>query len=133
MKNPILVTGGAGSVGRLVVEKLLHESHSVRILDLPSLDFSRLEGKAGVEIVRGGSIHGLLSESSVVITEDSTAGMEAMFWGKVLIHAHFAQSPPVMPFVEYGASLPAFSGEMLFESLHYIYQKFPEQKRPVLE
>ena len=60
----------------------------------------------------------LLPRASVVISEDSTAGMEAMFWGKRLVHAHFASSPPVLPFVEYEAALPAFSTDQLRKSLY---------------
>jgi hypothetical protein len=44
----------------------------------------------------------------VVISEDSTAGMEAMFFGRALVHAHFAPARPTLPFADYGAGLAGF-------------------------
>lgn len=49
----VLVTGGAGSVGRLVVQRLRSEGHSVRVFDLPGMDYAGLEGQPGIEVVRG--------------------------------------------------------------------------------
>lgn len=63
------------------------------------------------------SVQSLMPRASIVISEDSTTGLEAMFFGKVIIHAHFADSPPVMPFVNYGAALPGFSPEEIWNSL----------------
>ena len=48
----VLITGGAGSVGREVVT-LLASSHRVRVFDLPAADLRPLEDVAGVEIVKG--------------------------------------------------------------------------------
>jgi len=59
----------------------------------------------------------LLRDASLVVSEDSTAGMDAMMMGKVVIHAHFAAALPAMPFVEYGAALPGFSAAQLARSL----------------
>ena len=53
MTRPVLVTGGAGSVGRRVVERLVSSGRSVRVLDLPAMDFAGLEGRPGVEVLRG--------------------------------------------------------------------------------
>jgi UDP-N-acetylglucosamine 2-epimerase len=61
----------------------------------------------------------LIPYASLVISEDSTAGMEAMLWGKPLVHAHFAESPPTMPFVALGAALPGFSPEELTASVNH--------------
>jgi nucleoside-diphosphate-sugar epimerase len=49
----VLITGGAGSVGREVALLLAARGHRVRVYDLAGCDFSPLEGSAGVEIVRG--------------------------------------------------------------------------------
>jgi hypothetical protein len=62
----------------------------------------------------------LLPQARVVISEDSTAGLEAMFFGKPLIHAHFCESTPALKFVENQAALPGFSPEMLLESLKQV-------------
>jgi len=49
----ILVTGGAGSVGRRVVQQLCGEGYTVRVFDLPNMDYSGLEGEKGIEVLRG--------------------------------------------------------------------------------
>ncbi len=53
MKGPVLVTGGAGSVGKRVAQRLRKEGYTVRVFDLPSMDYSGLEGEEGIEILRG--------------------------------------------------------------------------------
>ena len=53
MSGPILITGGAGSVGRLLVARCRADHHTVRVFDLPGCDFTGLEGKAGIEIIKG--------------------------------------------------------------------------------
>jgi len=50
---PVLVTGGAGSVGKLVVRQLRSEGYTVRVFDLPTMDYSGLEGEKGIEVLRG--------------------------------------------------------------------------------
>jgi len=75
---------------------------------------SGLEGRVTVS---SQDVHGLIKGASVVISEDSTAGMEAMFFGKVLVHAHFAKSKPALPFTDCGAALPGFDPDMLLGSL----------------
>ena len=49
----VLVTGGAGSLGRELVLRLVGLERSVRVLDLPICDFSPFEGMANVEIRKG--------------------------------------------------------------------------------
>jgi nucleoside-diphosphate-sugar epimerase len=49
----VLVTGGAGSLGRELVLRLSRSGHRVRAFDLPACDFSPLEGVASVEILKG--------------------------------------------------------------------------------
>ena len=49
----VLITGGAGSVGREVSLQLVDLGNRVRILDLPRCDFSPFLGVAEIEIVRG--------------------------------------------------------------------------------
>lgn len=74
----------------------------------------------------------LIQGAKVVISEDSTAGMEAMFWGKPLIHVHLSCSPPTMPFVDYGAALPAFSAEQLVDSIEVASNLSFSQKQDLL-
>jgi len=59
----------------------------------------------------------LFEDAKIVICEDSTAGLEAMIAGKLVIHSHFCSSEPVMPFVDRGAALPGFNRQELLESL----------------
>ena len=53
MSGPILITGGAGSVGRSLVALCRANNHTVRVFDLPVCDFTGLEGEAGIEVVKG--------------------------------------------------------------------------------
>ena len=53
MTVPVLITGGAGSVGRQLVGMFAEAGRAVRLFDLPMMDFSGLEGRDGIEIVRG--------------------------------------------------------------------------------
>ena len=53
MSKPVLSTGGAGSVGRQLAGMFLEEGKSVKIFDLPFMDFTGLEGEEGVEVVKG--------------------------------------------------------------------------------
>lgn len=49
----VLITGGAGSLGRELVLHLLRMGHRVRAFDLPVCDFSPLEGLSGAEVLKG--------------------------------------------------------------------------------
>ena len=53
MSGPVLITGGAGSVGRLLVSRLRHEECSVRVFDLPTMNYAGLDGIRGIEVVKG--------------------------------------------------------------------------------
>jgi nucleoside-diphosphate-sugar epimerase len=53
MKGTILITGGAGSVGKCVAQQLCAQGRAVRVFDLPHMDFSGLEHEGKVEIIRG--------------------------------------------------------------------------------
>jgi len=49
----ILITGGAGSVGRELTQKLVEAGQHVRVFDLPVCDFSALEALPHTEIIKG--------------------------------------------------------------------------------
>ena len=49
----VLVTGGAGSVGKRVVKRLCQAGCTVRVFDLPGMDYAGLEGEKGIEVLRG--------------------------------------------------------------------------------
>jgi nucleoside-diphosphate-sugar epimerase len=51
--STILITGGAGSVGRALVAHLATDGHHVRAFDLPNCDYRALERAAGVEVCKG--------------------------------------------------------------------------------
>lgn len=53
MSGPILITGGAGSVGRSLVACCRADGLAVRVFDLPVCDFTGLEGETGIEVVKG--------------------------------------------------------------------------------
>lgn len=55
----------------------------------------------------------LFPNAKLVLTEDSTAGLEALFFRKPLIHVHFTLSPPVIPYIEDNVAIQAFNqGEL---------------------
>jgi UDP-glucose 4-epimerase len=49
----MLITGGAGSVGRILVSRLRQDARAVRVFDLPTMDYAGLEGVDGIEVVKG--------------------------------------------------------------------------------
>ena len=49
----VLITGGAGSVGRQLVDMFVEAGRAVRVFDLPMMDFSELEDRDGIEIIQG--------------------------------------------------------------------------------
>jgi len=59
----------------------------------------------------------LVPDARLVISEDSTAGVEAMFSGKIIVHAHFAMCQPVLKLTDFAAALPGFATEQLIDSL----------------
>ena len=53
MSGPVLVTGGAGSVGRRLVEMFVAAGQPISVFDLPAMDFTGLDGRDGVQVFRG--------------------------------------------------------------------------------
>lgn len=53
MSGPVLITGGAGSVGRILVSRLRQDGRRVRIFDLPTMNYTALEGVDGIEVLKG--------------------------------------------------------------------------------
>ena len=49
----VLVTGGTGSVGRRVVQRFCKEGYTVRVFDLPNMNYAGLEGAESIEVLRG--------------------------------------------------------------------------------
>jgi UDP-N-acetylglucosamine 2-epimerase len=97
----------ANPTERLVVEP--HPHDSVSLLE-ERLQACRVADRVSISAVPALE---LTAKAKLVVSEDSTCGLEAMLLGKPLVHAHFAASAPVMPFVSYGAALPGFrAGEL---------------------
>ena len=57
--STVLVTGGAGNVGRQAVVKLAQSGHDVRVLDLPDLDYSFINAHTNIDV-----FHSDISENS---------------------------------------------------------------------
>lgn len=70
--GPVLITGGAGSVGKRVAQQLCEEGYTVRVFDLPNMDYTGLEGAEDIEVLRGDitqltSVHQAVEGVSAVI------------------------------------------------------------------
>jgi len=68
----VLVTGGAGKMGKRVVQRLCNEGYTVRVFDLPKMDYTGLEGAEGIEVLRGditqmASVHQAVEGVSAVV------------------------------------------------------------------
>jgi hypothetical protein len=68
-------------------------------------------------VVSEDGLPALVRNARVVVSEDTTGGLDAMLRGKILIHSHFSASAPILPFCGYKAALPGFSPEEMVESL----------------
>lgn len=64
-----------------------------------------------------GSIAELYAQSTHVISEDSTAGVEAFLFGHPVLHAYLDLAKPVMPLADSGAALPGHSEAQLRSNL----------------
>jgi nucleoside-diphosphate-sugar epimerase len=53
----VLITGGGGSLGTKLALMLREEGHTIKIFDLPGLDYGSLEDKPGIEIFTGDIAH----------------------------------------------------------------------------
>ena len=65
----VLVTGGAGSMGRLVSEKLINDGHQVNIFDLPQANYE------GFDTSKTKIFKGNLNDSSI---EESIMGVDTV-------------------------------------------------------
>jgi hypothetical protein len=70
----------------------------------------------------------ILQDATIVVTEDSTAGAEAMKHHITVVHAHFAKSTPVLPFVSYKSALPGFNSIQLLDSMDKAMRLSEEEK-----
>lgn len=104
------------------VKKLLIKPHPYDTINLYREMLDAPEHKKVVKRVSivGGDIWKFLPEAETVISEDSTAGLEAMLAGKPVVHVHFADSPPAMPFAEWGGAYPAVDASSLGVALRKI-------------
>jgi UDP-N-acetylglucosamine 2-epimerase len=63
------------------------------------------------------NLQNIFPKVNLIVTEDSTAGAESMFYKLPCIHAHLAKTEPVLPLVKYGSALPGNTKDKLKESL----------------
>jgi hypothetical protein len=103
-----------------LVEALRETPSAVLIIQCHTFDYPELYERRIAECGLGErvqvsreAIWPILASADVVISEDSTAGLDAMLLGKCLVHAHLSGAPPVMPFADMRAALPGFSHQDL--------------------
>ncbi|MGC1310055.1 MAG: hypothetical protein WA885_22735 [Phormidesmis sp.] len=116
---------------RTETARLTIKPHPLDYIDLYSMQVEKYKLGDRVTISRD-SLLTALPQADIVISEDSTAAMEAMFFGKVIVHAHFASSPPVLPLVDYAAALPASSPKILINSLQAAQTLSADEQKTML-
>ncbi len=62
----------------------------------------------------------VLNDATVVVSEDSTAGLDALLAGRRVVQAHLCPTPPVVPFAREGAALPGFTPAQLRASVVHL-------------
>lgn len=78
----------------------------------------RLRSTSRCRLVTGPcSIRRLMEQARVVVTEDSSTGLDAMLAGKPLVFAHFMSCEPTLPMADYNAALPAHNPDELAAAL----------------
>lgn len=70
----------------------------------------------------GSSLYENIRNADVVFTEDSTSGMEAMLFGKPIIHLSACKAGPVLPFIDYGAAFSGLSQESVEASATRLFK-----------
>ncbi|WP_139001993.1 UDP-N-acetyl glucosamine 2-epimerase [Hyunsoonleella aestuarii] len=83
--------------------------------------------------IKNTSINELLSKSAIVITEDSTAGVEVMRFGIPLIHANFSTVEPVLPLVKEKAALKGFNEDELLHSIELAFNLDEYERATLIE
>lgn len=73
----ILITGGAGSIGRELTEKALSEGNEVIIFDLPQANYEGLEGQKGITVFKG-SINEIDDMTKAVKETDAVIHLAAL-------------------------------------------------------
>jgi len=101
---------------RKPLQKLVIKPHPAERIELLHMLITAKQMDNRISITQD-PLDALLQSASLVITEDSTAGLDAMLYGNIMIHAHLSPSEPVVNFTEGGAALPGFSHEQLVYSL----------------
>lgn len=96
--------------------KLIIKPHPMDLVDAYQESIEKYKMEDRVEISFD-ALPNLLLKAKIVITEDSTAGVEAMYFKLPIIHAHFAKTCPVLPLVENNAAYKGFNKEELQKSL----------------
>lgn len=71
----------------------------------------------------------LISNCSVIVTEDSTAGVEAMCYHLPCVHAHLANSEPTLPLVKYGCALSGRSTIEIVKNLQKAFNLTPNEMK----
>ena len=104
------------ALGKNPTEKLLVKPH-------PN-DFAEIYRELAVKsdcanriVITDEKLDRLIPLAKLIISEDSSAGVETMFSGKLVIHTHFAESAPVLKLTDFGAALPGFSPAQLSDSI----------------
>lgn len=90
------------------------------------IKFNHLEDRV---VINNEKINTIVSKCDVVITEDSTAGVEALYFNVPCIHSHLAKSKPVLPLVEYGCAFQGSSKEEIINNMQKVFNLSADEKK----
>lgn len=127
-----ILTAILGALKQNESAQLTIKPHPFDYADLYALEIEKQQLSDRVHITHD-PLDTLLTQFDAVISEDSTAAMEAMFFGKIVIHSHFAASAPVLPLVAYGAALSGHHPDALQASLSQVSALTAQQRSDMLQ
>lgn len=78
------------------------------------------------------SLYDDIAMADIVIAEDTTSALEAMFFGKPLIHSSACKAGPVLPLVDYGAALSGMCVESLLDAAGRLVRGLGTEERKVM-
>ncbi|NQU94923.1 MAG: UDP-N-acetylglucosamine 2-epimerase [Candidatus Omnitrophica bacterium] len=95
------------SIGEMNLVVKLHPNQNIRAF----MELFKKEDKNYVIFVHKTNLHKLIAASDVVMTPDSTVGLEAVIMQKPVVAINLGKRPSLLPFTENGVALGVYKGD----------------------